>query len=121
MRFPILFDPSYAALSRLLFLSPADSSVVVESDEVHVRMAWGFRAHFPRSCVRQAALLDRKPLSRGIHGFGGRWLVNGSGRNIVTIDVEPRQRGYVMGMPVRLRQLSVSVEDPGGLMKALGV
>ena len=61
----------------------------------------------------------RKPLSRGVHGWAGRWLVNGSGDRIVNIALEPSQRGYVMAFPVRLRNLLVSVEDPTGLITAL--
>jgi len=61
----------------------------------------------------------QKPLSRGVHGFAGRWLVNGSGQSIVGINLEPRQRGYVLGLPVRLRNLLVSVEEPAGVMAAL--
>jgi len=47
-----------------------------------------------------------------VHGFAGRWLVNGSGRGILTLDLKPAQRGYVMGFPVRLRELQVSLERP---------
>ena len=54
-----------------------------------------------------------------MHGFAGRWLVNGSGQGIVGINLQPRQRGYVLGFPVRLRNLLVSVEDTAGLMAAL--
>ncbi len=63
--------------------------------------------------------MEKRPLSRGVHGFAGRWLVNGSGRGILTIDLEPVQRGYVMGFPVRIRQLMVSVQDPSKLAAAL--
>ncbi|WP_198134478.1 hypothetical protein [Geotalea uraniireducens] len=54
-----------------------------------------------------------------MHGFAGRWLVNGSGQGILTIDLTPTQRGYVMGFPVRLRQLMVSVAEPATLAAAL--
>jgi len=118
-RFPIRFDSAYRVLSAALLLSPSDSFVEVEGDEVRVRMAWGFRARFPRSAVASATLYQQKPLSRGVHGVAGRWLVNGSGEGIVDIALEPRQRGYVMGFPVRLRNLLVSVEDPTDLMTAL--
>jgi hypothetical protein len=47
------------------------------------------------------------------------WLVNESGEGILTIDLEPVQRSYVMGFPVRLRQLMVSVADPAALAIAL--
>lgn len=62
---------------------------------------------------------DRKPISRGVHGWAGRWLVTGSGDGIVNIILEPTQRAYVMGFPVRLRNLLISVEDPIGVTAAL--
>jgi hypothetical protein len=119
VRYPIRFDAAYRVLSTALFLMPSDSFVEIEGDEVRIRMAWGFRARFPRSAVRSATEHRKKPLSRGVHGFAGRWLVNGSGEGIVNIALEPRQRGYVTGLPVRLRNVLVSVEDPAGLITAL--
>jgi hypothetical protein len=118
-RFPIRFDRAYEILSTVLLIDPSRSFVEVDGDEVRVRMSWAFRARFPRSSVTSAGEFRKRPLSRGVHGLAGRWLVNGSGQGIVSIDLEPRQRGHVMGFPVRLRQLLVSVEDPIALMKAL--
>ena len=119
VRFPIRFDAAYRILSTALFLAPSDSFVEVAGDQVQVRMAWGFRPRFRKSAVVSATEHQKKPLSRGVHGFAGRWLVNGSGQGVVDITLEPSQRGYVMGFPVRLRNLLVSVEDPIGLMTAL--
>ncbi len=116
-RFPIRFDPT--SLSVLLRLSPSDSFVEVDPGEVSVRMGWGFRARFPRTSVTAVAPSPRRPLSRGIHGWAGRWLVNGSGDGIVSIGLQPPQRGYVMGFPVRLTTLLVSVEDPDALVTTL--
>jgi len=118
-RFPIRFDKAYGALSTVLFLRPSASYVEVEGDHVDVRMGWAFRSRFPRSAVASTTVLNEKPLSRGVHGFSGRWLVNGSGEGILTIDLDPVQRAYVMGFPVRLRQLMVSVADPAALASAL--
>ncbi|WP_242394786.1 hypothetical protein [Anaeromyxobacter oryzisoli] len=118
-RFPIRFDAAYRILSSALLLPPSDSFVEVEDDEVRVRMAWAFRARFRRSAVMSATEHQQKPLSRGVHGVAGRWLVNGSGGGIVNITLGPSQRGFVMGFPVRLRNLLVSVEDPIGLMATL--
>jgi hypothetical protein len=119
MRFPIRFDAAYRVLSTALLLTPSSSFVEVEGDEVRVRMAWGFGARFPRSAVVSATEYNRKPLSRGVHGWAGRWFVNGSGEGIVSIKLEPVQRAYVLGFPVRLRNLLVSVEDPAGLKVTL--
>ncbi len=120
LRFPIRFDRAYGLLSSALLLRPADSFVEVRGGEVRVQMAWAFRARFPRSAVASAAEHRRATLSRGVHGLAGRWLVNGAGAGIVALRLQPGQRAHVLGFPVRLRELLVSVEDPAGLMKALG-
>lgn len=119
LRFPIRFDPAYGVLSAFLLLRPSDSFVEIEGDEVRVRMGWAFQARFPRSAVASAAVHPKRPISRGVHGFAGRWLVNGSGQGIVEIALRPRQRGWVLGFPVRLEELLASVEDPAGLIAAL--
>jgi len=82
-------------------------------------MGWAFHSCFPRTAVASVAETHDIPLSRGVHGFAGRWLVNGSGQGILTIDLKPGQRGYVMGFPVRLRQLMVSVAEPAVLAAVL--
>jgi hypothetical protein len=118
-RFPISFDRWYALLSSALLLPPSSSYVGVDEETVEVRMGWAFRSRFPRTAV--ASVLDAgiAPLSRGVHGFAGRWLVNGAGRGILRIDLNPRQRAHVMGFPVRLDSLFVSMVDPAALRRAL--
>ncbi len=118
-RFPIRFDAWYRILSSGLFIPPSRSYVEIDGEDVVVRMAWAFSARFSRAAVRAAAPLARKPMSRGVHGLLGRWLVNGSGDGIVAMDLNPPQRGYTLGIPVRLRQLMVSVDDPQALADAL--
>jgi len=118
-RFPVRFDAAYQVLSTALLMPPSKSFVEVVGDSVRVRMAWGFQTEFPRSAVRSVTNYGRKPLSRGVHGWAGRWLVNGSGEVIVSIVLEPSQRAYVVGFPVRLRELLVSVEDPDGVKAVL--
>jgi hypothetical protein len=119
-RFPIKFEPAYALLSRSVLISPADSYVEIEDDRVSVRMAWAFRASFDRSAVRGTSVLGKRiPLTRGVHGWAGRWLVNGAGDGILVIGLDPRQRGYVAGFPVKVRELRVSVEAPAALSAAL--
>ena len=118
-RFPIAFDPWYAAFSSLLGLPPSTAYVELDGDQIHVQMGWAFRSRFPRSAVASASLLDVRPLSRGVHGFAGRWLVNGSGRDIVSIRLDPAQRAHVMGVPLRLRELLISVADGRAVVAAL--
>jgi hypothetical protein len=118
-RFPIRFERWYALLSTSLLLLPSDSWVEVSDDEVHVRMGWAFRATFPRSAVVATRRFESKPLSRGVHGLFGRWLVNGAGDRILAIELRPTQRARVLGFPVRLRELLVSVDDPEALAARL--
>jgi hypothetical protein len=120
-RFPISFDRWYGVFSSLLALPPSTAYVELDGTEVEVevRMGWAFRSRFPLSAVASAAALDIRPLSRGAHGFGGRWLVNGSGRDILRIQLNPVQRAYLMGVPIRLRELLVSVTERPALAAAL--
>jgi hypothetical protein len=118
-RFPIRFDAWYRALSTALFLRPASSYVDVSDAAVHVQMGWAFSASFARSAVVATERLAAAPLSLGVHGFGGRWLVNGASDRILAIDLEPVQSARVLGIPVRLRQLLVSVDDPAALAERL--
>jgi hypothetical protein len=111
MRFPISFDGWYRVLSTVVGLPPSSAYVELDGGEVAVRMGWAFRARFPRSAIASAAPSGIRTINRGVHGFRGRWLVNGSGRDILRMGLDPPQRGYVMGFPVRLRELLVSVED----------
>ena len=119
MRFPIRFDPWYGRLSAAFFIPPEKCFLEVEEQDLAVHMAWAFRARFPRSAIASTSRLEKRPASRGAHGFDGRWLVNGSGDRILVIDLAPEQRAYVMGFSVRLRQLMVSVDDPTALAAAL--
>ena len=105
------------AVATVLLLRPAE--VVLDGDTVRVRLGWGFRAAFPAGDVADAARDDRRVLSRGVHGWQGRWLVNTRGRDLVTLRLQPEARARVLGVPVRLRELTVSPADPDGLVTAL--
>ena len=118
-RFPIKFDKWYGYLSTALFLPPSSSYVEITEEDVLVQMGWAFQCRFPRTAVSLTTVANESPLSRGVHGFAGRWLVNGSGQGIVNIHLTPAQRGYVMGFPVRMRHLMVSVAEPSALAAAL--
>jgi hypothetical protein len=117
---PISFDGWYRVLSSVIGLLPSHAYVDVQGDQVQVRMGWAFWSRFPCSAVESVSELGRRPVSRGVHGFAGRWLVNGSGRGVVSLELSPRQRAYVLGFPVRLKQLMVSVAEPSALASAVG-
>ena len=117
--FPISFEFWYRILSFAVGLPPSGAYVKLSEDRIEVRMGWAFRSGFSRSAVKYVSAINKKPLSRGVHGFCGRWLVNGSGKGILSIKLDPVQRARVLGFPVRLRELLVSVEDPSVLAETL--
>lgn len=121
-RFPIRFSPVNNVLFRGLLISPASAYVELGDDTIHVRMGWAFSARIPRRLVAKAG--PGKPptlrLTAGAHGWAGRWLVNGAPDGIVTLDLSESRRAIVSGFPVRLKELSVSLEDPDAFLAALG-
>ncbi|MDQ1402159.1 MAG: hypothetical protein QOG03_475 [Actinomycetota bacterium] len=110
------------------------------------RIADGAPIHQPRwrgqRVTRSASVGSTTVMSRGAHGWRGRWLVNGSGRNLVRLTLGPgvhatvspgtvipedaaERGGRVMRFffkerTVKLTELVVSVDDPDALVAALG-
>src|SRR5262249_14127331 len=105
----------------LLGLGRHWSYVDVSDDRLVVHMGWGFRATIDR-----AAIVGTEPgryvwWAYGVHFMNqGRWIVNGSGHNIVQARIDPPARGHVMGVPVKLRELWVSLDDPQGFQREIG-
>ena len=117
-RFPIRFT----GLSRAMIalgLSPSRSWVEVGDDLVRVRMSWAFSLDAPLVNVRDARPDTGRVGGWGVHGWRGRWLVNGSSSGLVRIDLSQPVRGRMGPIPIGIRQLRVSVEDPDGLVAAL--
>ena len=55
-----------------------------------------------------------------MHGWRQRWLVNGSSHGIVVLAIDPPARARVLGVPIRVRELAVSLDEPVGFAAALG-
>jgi hypothetical protein len=96
------------------------SRVTVEEDRVVVVMSYGFRSAIDRSAIRSISVLKGRVMGWGAHGWRGRWLVNGSSQGIVVLAIDPPARARVLGVPVRVRELAVSLEDPVGFAATLG-
>lgn len=76
-RFPILFTGGMQAMGAI-GIRPHNSYVEVDPERVQVRMGWSFRATLPRSSVRSVEPDHDRVAAWGVHGWRGRWLVNGS-------------------------------------------
>jgi hypothetical protein len=118
--FSILYG-SWKPLLVGLGMGPGFSGVEIGDGELRVKMGWAFRTHFPLSSVTGARKVTGTVGGVGVHGWRGRWLVNGSMKGIVGVDIDPEARALATGLPVRLHYLALSLEDPDGFLTALGV
>ena len=107
-------------LLAVLGMGPSFSGVEVVGEQLRVRMGWAFSACVPCSAIDQAELAAH-PIwgGWGVHGWNGRWLVNGSSHGIIRLDFDPDQRASVCGVPVRLSTLWLSLENPDALLAEL--
>jgi hypothetical protein len=109
----------FKPLLSLMGLGPRFSYARLDDKRLKVRMGWAFYASVPRSSIAGAQRSRSFVSGIGVHGWRGRWLVNGAAGGLVTITIEPVARAWVLGVPVKLRMLRVSLEDPDGLVAAL--
>jgi hypothetical protein len=119
-RFPIRFGRFLRVLLTILGAGRRSSYAELNGDSLVVRMGWAFRATIPLSSIRSTGRRGYVWWAYGVHGGMRRWIVNGSGHAIVTIAIEPDGRGYVLGVPVKLRELWVSLEDPERFRATIG-
>lgn len=133
-------------------IDPSLKDGVISVDAHSVRVSLGeppvFEVTIPRERIRSVErAADLAGRTRGVHGGRGRWLVNRSGRDLVTIHVEPeveaslalsrvrlkddpeiqRRRfartllGIILrDRTVKVRELTVSVVDPDRFVDAAG-
>jgi hypothetical protein len=82
-------------------------------------MDWAFRAELLRDDVRGAAPEPTAPLAWGVHGFAGRWLVNGSMQGLVAFSLREGVRARVLHAHHQPPQLHPHAEHPRALLAAL--
>jgi hypothetical protein len=118
MRVPIRFGrlrPLFLALG----ITPGRSYLELSEDVLGVRLAWSFGARVARTSIRSAQRVADSPYAIGVHGWSGRWIVNGAAGPMVSITIEPPACAYVLGFRVSLRELVVSVDEPDELVSML--
>jgi hypothetical protein len=110
------YEPWYVPLSIAVGLGPKRSHVRMEAGTLHVKMGWAFDAHIPLASITRAEPANERVFSMGVHYSRGRWLVNGSGKGLVALTIEPPADAKVVGRSVSLHSLWVSVTDPDALI-----
>jgi hypothetical protein len=118
MRIPIRYGTPWRWLLPIFLLPARLAYIRIDGDSVKVRMAWAFRAKFSRADVME--VVNYRPVvSIGVHGWRGRWLVNGAHRPIAVVRLSQPTRARVIGIPVTLRELLVSIDDRDALKQVL--
>jgi hypothetical protein len=114
--YEIRYSPFNEKLLGLLGMGPRHSAVTVDDDTVEVSMGWAFHSTISRHAITSVAHDDDRVLGWGVHGWRGRWLVNGSTDGLVRFAIDPRTSARMCGLRVSLRLLRVSVVDADGLV-----
>jgi hypothetical protein len=121
-RFRIRFGRFNTVLMTALGVGPRVSYVELDGDQLAVHMGWAFSARLHRRAIVETGPVDKYVwYGYGAHSLGKkRWLINGSGHGVVRVRFDPQQRARTMGVPVGVRELWVSLEDPDGFLAAIG-
>jgi hypothetical protein len=117
--FTLRFGAVSGPFLRLLGLGRKVSGIAVGPNDVAVQMGWGFGGRAALASVTSARRLDDTVISRGVHGWRSDWLVNGAGDGLVEVIFAPPMKARVTGVPVHVRRLRISVDDPDGVVAAL--
>ncbi len=112
IRYSKWFKPSLGILG----LGPKFSRVTLSDATLDVTMGWAFRMSAPRSAIttvrHDVGPDSARVMGWGVHGWRGSWLVNGSSDGIVDLAFEPAATARVMGLPMAVRKLRVSLVEP---------
>lgn len=120
------FELSFNAFLRIvmtpILCGPRRCNVVLTGDRLEVTMGiggWAFSAAVPRSSITGATRVAGPVWAWGAHGWRGRWLVNGSSRGLVQVSIDPRARGRCLFVPLKVKELTLSLEQPDEFVAAL--
>jgi hypothetical protein len=118
MRIPIRYQAPWRWLLPVFLLPKRLAYIRIDGSDVKIRMSWAFRMKFARADVME--VVNHRPVvSVGVHGWKGRWLVNGAHRPIAVIRLSRPVRALMIGFPVHVREVLVSVDDRDGLRTAI--
>lgn len=109
-------NPVIRALLLVLFVRPR---IEVTRAVLVVTLGWSFRVAVPRGAIQAVDSVPWRRYSIGAHGWRGRWLVNTTPGPLVRIRIEPVTRGRILGFPIRIRELTLSVDDVAAFLTDL--
>jgi hypothetical protein len=118
----ISYHNRFRPFASAIGLGPSQSQVLVSGESLSVKMGWAFRAEIPLSSVASVSLAEDVPWYWGVgaHVIGkNTWIMNGTLKNLVEIDMEQLVPARVAGLKIQLLTLFVSVQDPQELISEL--
>jgi hypothetical protein len=118
MRFDIAYG-RVAPLLKAVAMSSKSAYAELDDDTLTVKMGWSFSAKIPLESITAIEALDTKVISIGVHGWRGRWLVNGKGDQLVRITIDPSVNAKAVQYPVKLKVSSLSLDDVDGFVAAV--
>jgi hypothetical protein len=119
---PTRFSIRFTGVNRgmaALGIDPRSCRVELDEGQLHVHLGWAFRLHAPLADVAAVERDHERVWGWGAHGWRGTWLVNGSSSGLVRITLDPPGHAHAAGVPVTVRVLRVSVDDPDALVEEL--
>jgi len=120
-RFSFRYDQWVGWILGLFGSGRSRSWVDVSEEELVVHLGISFTSTVSRSSIVSASTWEGRVWGWGAHGWRGQWLVNGSSKGIVVLNIDPSGRGRVLGFPVKVTELALSLEDPQSFCEALNV
>ena len=109
--------PLLRVLFLVLLIRPR---VEVTRSALLVTLGWSFRVAVPRGAIQAVDSVPWRRYDIGAHGLFGRWLVNTAPGPLVRIRIEPATTGRILGVPIRIRELTLSVDDVAAFLTDLG-
>jgi hypothetical protein len=113
------YERWFLPLSVPFGLGPKHSDIRIDGESLHVSMGWGFNGDIPLASITAAVQDSDMVGGFGVHGFRGRWLVNGSSKGLVRLTIDPPAPAKAAGVPIKVNTLRVSVTDPDELIAAV--
>jgi hypothetical protein len=115
------YSPWLLPLMFLVSAGPSTAQIAIQDDALRVRMGWfWFRVTIPLRSIVQVRRSGNAWFAVGVHTTGmGGWIVNGSPFGMVHLAIEPSASGRFAGLPIRVSNLWLSLEDPDGFIEAL--
>jgi hypothetical protein len=106
---------------RVTGAGPSTAQIRIERDVLRVKMGWfWFRATVPLRSIVHARRSANAFFSVGVHTDAMRgWIVNGSPYGMVHLTIEPPAVGRFAGLPIRVSNLWLSLEEPEAFVAAL--